>query len=140
MPSDAVDIPQGLIGSGGAALPGGAALYETDLFRPTYRPMQGARWRLDVVPLCMVPGYWSGPQVVTDMAALVRDEGDGKGCGPVTGEWRCGTGDGETDCRGTGAAADRTRVAGLSGADRQGGGAVVERWLRPDVAKSLTAV
>ena len=44
MPSDAVDIPQGLIG------PGGAALYETDLFRPVYRPMQGDRWRLDVAP------------------------------------------------------------------------------------------
>ena len=64
MPSDAVDIPQGLIG------PGGAALYETDLFRPVYRPMQGGRWRLTVAPLCIAPGYWSGPQVVTNMATL----------------------------------------------------------------------
>jgi hypothetical protein len=73
MPSDAVDIPQGLIG------PGGAALFETDLFRPVYRPMQGVRWRLYIAPLCIAPGYWSGPQVVTNMAALMRDEGVGKG-------------------------------------------------------------
>ena len=72
MPSDAVDIPQGLVG------PGGAALYETDLFRPVYRPMQGDRWRLDVTPMCMAPGYWSGPRLVTDMAALVRIEDEGK--------------------------------------------------------------
>src|SRR4051794_37144320 len=71
MPSDAVVIPQGLVG------PGGAALYETDLFRPVYRPTRGERWRLDVVPMCMVTGYWSGPQLVTDMAALVRVEGEG---------------------------------------------------------------
>jgi hypothetical protein len=73
MPSGTVDIPQGLIG------PGDAALYETDLFRPLYRPIQGKRWRLDIAPLCIAPGYWSGPQVVTNMAALVRDEGEGKG-------------------------------------------------------------
>ena len=73
MPVDAVEIPQGLIS------PGGAALYETDLFRPTYRPMQGARWRLVVAPLSISSGYWSGPQVITNMAVLVRDEGDGKG-------------------------------------------------------------
>jgi hypothetical protein len=72
MPSDAVEIPQGLIG------PGGAALYETDLFRPVYRPMRGDRWRLDVTPMCMAPGYWSGPQLVTDMAALVRVEDEGR--------------------------------------------------------------
>lgn len=72
MPSDAVVIPQGLVG------PGGAALCETDLFRPVYRPMQGDRWRLDVAPMCMAPGYWSGPQLVTDMAALVRIEDEGK--------------------------------------------------------------
>lgn len=72
MPSDAVDIPQGLIG------PGGTALYETDLFRPVYRPMRGDRWRLDVTPMCMAPGYWSGPRLVTDMAALVRIEDEGK--------------------------------------------------------------
>jgi hypothetical protein len=45
MPSDAVVIPQGLVG------PGGADLCETDLFRPVYRPMQGDRWRLDVTPM-----------------------------------------------------------------------------------------
>jgi hypothetical protein len=73
MPSDTVDIPQGLIG------PGGAALYETDLFRPVYRPTQGGRWRLDIAPLCIAPGYWSGPQVVTNLAVLVRDEGEGRG-------------------------------------------------------------
>jgi hypothetical protein len=73
MPVDAVEIPQGLIS------PGGAALYETDLFRPIYRPMQGARWRLVVAPLSISSGYWSGPQVITNMAVLVRDEGDGKG-------------------------------------------------------------
>src|SRR5688572_9384758 len=72
MPSDTVDIPYGLIG------PGGADLCETDLFRPVYRPMQGGRWRLDVTPMCMAPGYWSGPQLVTDMAALVRIEDEGR--------------------------------------------------------------
>ena len=72
MTSDAVDIPQGLVG------PGGAALFENDLFRPVYRPMRGDRWRLDVTPMCMAPGYWSGPQLVTDMAALLRVEDEGK--------------------------------------------------------------
>jgi hypothetical protein len=119
MPSDAVDIPQGLIG------PGGAALYETDLFRPTYRPMQGARWRLDVVPLCMVPGYWSGPQVVTDMAALVRDEGDGKGVRT----WMSMT-PLEIESQGLGccAAFGRTVVMGLGM-----GWAAANSALRPDV-------
>jgi hypothetical protein len=72
MASGAVEIPQGLIG------PGGADLCETDLFRPVYRPMRGDRWRLDVTPMCMAPGYWSGPQLVTDMAVLVRIEDEGR--------------------------------------------------------------
>jgi hypothetical protein len=72
MPSEAVVIPQGLVG------PGGAALFENDLFRPVYRPMRGDRWRLDVTPMCMAPGYWSGPQLVIDMAALLRVEDEGK--------------------------------------------------------------
>lgn len=72
MPSDAVVIPEGLTG------PDAASLYETDLFRPVYRPTRSSRWRLDVVPMCMSTGYWGGPQLVVDMAALVRVEDDGR--------------------------------------------------------------
>ena len=72
MLSDAVVVPEGLTG------PGAASLCETDLFRPVYRPVQGGRWQLDVVPMCMSTGYWGGPQLAVDMAALVRVEDDGK--------------------------------------------------------------
>ncbi|GEO37226.1 hypothetical protein SAE02_13740 [Skermanella aerolata] len=72
MPSDTGFVPKGLAG------PGAATLLETDMFRPVYRPMQGERWRLDVVPMCMAPGYWSGPRLVTDMAALLRVEDEGR--------------------------------------------------------------
>jgi hypothetical protein len=72
MPSDAAVVPKGLAG------PGAAALLETDMFRPVYRPMRGDRWRLDVVPMCMAPGYWNGPRLVTDMAALLRVEDEGR--------------------------------------------------------------
>lgn len=40
---------------------------------PRYRPVASGAWRLQVVPLAHVPGYWSGPSPVRDMAVLVRD-------------------------------------------------------------------
>ena len=66
MPGEEVQVPEGLIS------PGGAKLYHTDMFRPTYRPMSGARWKMEIVPLNLCPGYWSGVQVVTNMAVLAR--------------------------------------------------------------------
>jgi len=53
--------------------PSDVATFQYDLFIPTYRPMRQGRWALDIVPLNLVPGYWSGPQLVQDMAALTRD-------------------------------------------------------------------
>jgi hypothetical protein len=43
------------------------------LFVPRYRPVTSGAWRLHVVPLSVMPGYWSGPAPVADMAVLVRD-------------------------------------------------------------------
>ncbi|MEI8395428.1 MAG: hypothetical protein WCF85_11875 [Rhodospirillaceae bacterium] len=49
-------------------------VYRTDLFRPQYRPFQSSRWRLHIAGMVLCPGYWSPPQLVTDMAALMRIE------------------------------------------------------------------
>jgi hypothetical protein len=73
MPVEDVHVPEGLIS------PGGAQLCHTDLFRPAYRPMAGQRWKMEVVPLNLSPGYWSGVQVVTNMAVLTRQAEDGPG-------------------------------------------------------------
>ena len=35
--------------------------------------MTSGAWRLDVVPLSVMPGYWSGPRPVADLAVLHRD-------------------------------------------------------------------
>ena len=48
------------------------AFFSTDLFIPTYRPLDSGEWSLRVAPMCVLPGYWSGPRLVRDMAALVR--------------------------------------------------------------------
>jgi hypothetical protein len=47
--------------------------HEGELFVPRYRPVASGDWRLQVVPWAHVPGYWSGPAPVRDMAVLVRD-------------------------------------------------------------------
>ena len=49
-------------------------VYETDLFRPTYRPFESSRWRLSVAEMVLCPGYWSPPLLAVDMAALLRTE------------------------------------------------------------------
>ncbi|MBP2314463.1 hypothetical protein [Azospirillum soli] len=53
-------------------------LYQTDLFRPTYRPYQGERWEMRIAPMCICGGYWSDALLVLDMAALMRWHGDEK--------------------------------------------------------------
>lgn len=52
--------------------PAAPALFSTDLFVPRYRALAAGEWTLSVAPMCIVPGYWSGPMMVRDMAALVR--------------------------------------------------------------------
>ncbi len=51
------------------------ALYQTDLFRPTYRPWKGERWELLLAPMLICKGYWSEAMLVTDMAGLIRHDG-----------------------------------------------------------------
>lgn len=51
-------------------------IYQTDLFRPTYRPFQGERWQMKVVDLILCTGYWSDPLLVPGMAVLERHDGD----------------------------------------------------------------
>lgn len=48
--------------------------FESDIFVPTYRPMQSGEWLLQIVPNTFCPGYWSGPQPIFDMPALMRGE------------------------------------------------------------------
>jgi hypothetical protein len=48
------------------------AFHQGDLFMPAYRPLRQGEWSLDVVPLGMAPGYWSGPVPTRDMAILSR--------------------------------------------------------------------
>ena len=47
--------------------------FEGALFVPRYEPVSSGAWRLSVVPMGFSPGYWSGPQPVSDMAVLTRD-------------------------------------------------------------------
>ncbi|MBB6250533.1 class I SAM-dependent methyltransferase [Nitrospirillum iridis] len=49
----------------------------THLFMPVYRPFQGQRWTLRLVPLQICAGYWSPARMIQDMAVLMRQEGDG---------------------------------------------------------------
>ena len=44
-----------------------------DLFLPRYRPYQLGAWRLDVVPLGVMPGYWSPPTLAENTAVLSRN-------------------------------------------------------------------
>jgi len=47
--------------------------YEGNLFIPRYRPVASGDWQLRIMPFGHVPGYWSGPRPVYDMAVLIRD-------------------------------------------------------------------
>ncbi|MFM2045656.1 MAG: hypothetical protein RLY86_4232 [Pseudomonadota bacterium] len=58
--------------------PGLGPLFATDLFVPTYRPIQATNWRLTLAPMVLTKGYWSPARLVTNMAALIRQEADGR--------------------------------------------------------------
>lgn len=47
--------------------------FASGLFVPRYRPLNSGNWELRVADFCHCPGYWSGPVLVEQMAALVRD-------------------------------------------------------------------
>lgn len=51
-------------------------LYQTDLFRPTYRPWRGDRWDLLLAPMVFCKGYWSDTMLITDMAGLIHHDDD----------------------------------------------------------------
>lgn len=46
--------------------------YVTDLFIPTYTPIQSGDWQLRIADLVLCNGYWSPAKLVTGMAGLVR--------------------------------------------------------------------
>ena len=48
-------------------------MFEGDLFVPRYAPIESGAWKLDVVPMSVMPGYWSGARPVANMAVLHRD-------------------------------------------------------------------
>lgn len=50
-------------------------VFETDLFRPEYRPLRGERWELRHSPMNLAKGYWSDPLLILNLAALVRFDG-----------------------------------------------------------------
>jgi len=50
-----------------------AVPFAGELFVPRYAPIASGPWQLSVVPLSVMPGYWSGPQPATNMAVLHRD-------------------------------------------------------------------
>jgi hypothetical protein len=43
------------------------------LFIPSYRPATYGRWEVVIGGVGFAPGYWSGPSLVSGMAALLRD-------------------------------------------------------------------
>src|SRR4051812_21920268 len=43
------------------------------LFMPIYRPVAHGRWEVVIGGVGFAPGYWSGPTLVSGMAALLRD-------------------------------------------------------------------
>ena len=45
--------------------------FSTDLFVPNYAPMVQGAWELRVADQVLCPGYWSPPQLVRGMAALI---------------------------------------------------------------------
>ena len=50
-----------------------AAPFEGELFVPRYTPITSGAWQLSVVPLSVMPGYWSGPRPMANLAVLHRD-------------------------------------------------------------------
>ena len=54
-------------------LPPGFPRFETDLFVPRYRAATSGGWELRVAEMAIMPGYWSDPVLVEQMAVLVRD-------------------------------------------------------------------
>jgi hypothetical protein len=50
------------------------AFYETDLFVPHYAPMIQGDWRVQIAEMVLCRGYWSPPQLVASMPALIREE------------------------------------------------------------------
>ena len=55
-------------------LPPPLPVYDTDLFRPTYRRFESPRWRLTIADMVLCPGYWSPAVLTVGMAALLRTE------------------------------------------------------------------
>jgi hypothetical protein len=51
----------------------GEAGFEGALFMPAYRPASHGRWKVVIGNFGFAPGYWSGPSLVSGMAALLRD-------------------------------------------------------------------
>ncbi|HYH23554.1 MAG TPA: hypothetical protein VD995_33465 [Azospirillum sp.] len=88
-----------------AALP----TYRTDLFNPTYRPMRTERWELRISDTVFSPGYWSGPSLVHNLAALISINEDGS-----TNTWMSSTPmEHESQEIGVRAAAGHTVVMGM---------------------------
>lgn len=50
----------------------GVSRYRTPLFDPVYRPLASGKWRLRFAEMLLARGYWSPPQMVSGMAALMR--------------------------------------------------------------------
>lgn len=50
------------------------AQFAPDLFVPHYHPIVCGAWRLDVIGMGVMPGYWSIPCLVSGVAALQRHE------------------------------------------------------------------
>lgn len=53
-------------------LPQGIAIYRTDLFLPDYRKLQQGDWHIGVAPMGLMRGYWSPPQLSTNVVVLMR--------------------------------------------------------------------
>lgn len=49
-------------------------LFETGLFIPRYQPVQLGRWRIVIGGPVLSPGYWSGPQLMPEVPALLHDD------------------------------------------------------------------
>ncbi|MFZ5747890.1 MAG: hypothetical protein ACOY45_09580 [Pseudomonadota bacterium] len=47
-------------------------IYRTDVVATLYRPMRSGDWELRQANMVLCPGYWSAPQLVNGMTALVR--------------------------------------------------------------------
>jgi hypothetical protein len=51
----------------------GLETFTYDLFIPTYRSARFGQWEIRIAGMVLSPGYWSGPRLVTGMAALIRN-------------------------------------------------------------------